>query len=855
VVGIVLVSHSRTLADGIAELARGMGDAGDGGAGEGASGHVPIAVAGGIDDPEHPLGTDAVRVQEAIEEVWSEDGVLVLMDLGSAVLSAEMALDMLPDDKRGKVRLSQAPIVEGAVAAVVASKLGESLERVAEEASGGLAGKAAQLGAPALEPASSRAHDDVGAAMEGDVLTATLRIDNPLGLHARPAARFVQTAGRFDADVTVRNLTAGRGPVPARSLNGVATLGVRQGHEIEVAVRGPQAADAMGAVRDLVERNFDEPLTLAAPPPPAPAPSEAASREATPLRPGTELRGLPASPGIALGSARRFRIPDLRVPEEPAADRDDELRALDEAIDASRRDIVRTRETVAARGADYDAAIFDAHLLFLDDEALVEPARRDVVNEGRNAADAWNRAAERLREQWASLEDEYLRERAGDLRSVADQVLAHLLGVERPLPTLAAPGILVADDLTPAETAGLDREIVLGVATGLGGPTSHSAILARSLGIPAVVGLGPSLAAIQEDTKLLLDGDAGSLRVDPSQDEVQEAERRRDGEVQAARQARAAAALPAVTRDGARIEVVANVGSPKDVPTAVEAGAEGVGLLRTEFLFLEADHVPDEEEQEAAYRAVAEALDGRPLIVRTLDVGADKPLPFLPRRLEANPALGVRGLRLGLARPEVLETQLRAVLRVAVDHPVRVMFPMVATSQELREAIVVLDRARDVLAGRGATVPQRVEVGVMVEVPAAALAASTLAPDVDFFSIGTNDLAQYTMAADRGNEQVAALADAMHPAVLRLVHATVEAARDCGRWVGVCGELAGDVVATPVLVGLGVTELSMAPASIPFVKEAIRDLELPEAQALAQRVIDLDSAAAVRSMARDALGG
>jgi phosphocarrier protein FPr len=384
---------------------------------------------------------------------------------------------------------------------------------------------------------------------------------------------------------------------------------------------------------------------------------------------------------------------------------------------------------------------------------------------------------------------------------------------------------------------------VTGIATAHGTATAHAAILARALGLPAVVGLGEAVLAIDEGTAVLLDGDAGTILLDPPDDVLRDASERRERAAQRTARARERAHEPGATRDGTRIEVFANLGSAAEAARAVELGAEGVGLLRTEFLFLDRATLPDEDEQAETLREIARALDGRPLVVRTLDAGADKPLPALPMPPEANPFLGVRGIRLTLERRDVLGAQLRAILRVAADHPVKVMLPMVATLSEI-------DAARDALAqarsDTGIDVP--LEFGIMVEVPAAALTATRLAEHVDFFSLGTNDLTQYTMAAERGDERLAPLLTGPQPAVLRLVAQTVDGAAAHGRWVGVCGELAGDPPTAVLLAGLGVTELSMAPALVPEVKEALRGVELAQAQAAARQALDADSAAAARAL-------
>jgi phosphoenolpyruvate-protein phosphotransferase/dihydroxyacetone kinase phosphotransfer subunit len=823
VVGIVIVSHSHRLAEGVSELAREMGGP-----------DVRIETAGGLDLPDHPIGTDAVLVQRAIERAWSDDGVLVLMDLGSAVLSAEMALELLGPHggRREKILLCEAPLVEGAVAAAVTAKMGGSLEAVAAEARGGLAGKLAHLGTG--EPEA----DLIGEAPpEGQTVSVALNVRNRHGLHARPAARFVQTAAAFDARVRVRNLTNGRGPADAASLNGVAMLGVSKDHEIEVSASGPGAAEALQALQALAARDFDE---TQEPEPPA---DSGDGQRVVSAAPEGSLQGYPASPGVAMGRARRFQVPELEIPADEAADPQMEGAVLERAIAAAREDIAHQRDLVAARAGEAQAQIFDAHLLFLHDEALLGPARRAINEARRTSARAWHDAVQHTAAAWDALEDDYLRARAADLRSVGAQVLAHILGQPMPEPVLATAGILIAPDLTPADTAGLDRERVLGIVTAHGGPTSHAAVLARSLGIPAVVGVGELLAGVSEGTALALDGGTGVVYLDPDPALVNRLRGEQHERDQALDAARELARSPAVTIDGVVIEVAANVARPQDVSAAVTAGADGVGLFRTEFLFMGRDDMPDEDEQTAAYTAAAEALDGRPLLLRTLDAGADKPIPYLGQAPEANPFLGVRGIRLGLQRPALLDTQLRAIVRVSLEHRLRVMFPMISTLEEVRQARAALDRARAALGARA-----ELEVGIMVEVPAAALTAGLLAAEVDFFSIGTNDLTQYTLAADRGNEHVAALTDALHPAVLRLIRSTVEGARGHGRWVGVCGELGGDALATSLLLGLGVSELSMSAPSIASVKQAVRATDADAARRLADRALGCATAAQVREL-------
>ena len=832
-VGLVLVSHSAQLAEGAADLARAM-------AGE----EVRIVAAGGMAPPETALGTDAVRVAAAIEEAWSERGVLVLMDLGSALLSAEMALELLPEEHRKRVLLSAAPLVEGAVAAAVTSRLGEPIERVASEATSSLDAKRAQVGGPS--EASAAPADEPGPVLPG--VETRIAVDIPLGLHARPAARLIRATAGLNAQVLAGNATTGSAMVTARSLNALAGLQVREGHELLVKASGPDAQKAIDALRALAARRFDEPaVTRDGPPATAPAPPTA--RPLPPALPPTglegELRGVPASAGIAIGTLQFLEEADLTVSDAEAGDPAEELQALELAVTAARRDLEQLRDQTRTRSGSYEAEIVDADLLFLEDPELLEPTRAAITERRLTAARAWSEVSLRLGESWDRLEDPTMRLRAADLAGVSRRVLHRLLG--RPAPVLRRRGILVARDLAPTDTAALDPARVMGIATAGGGPTSHSAILARALGIPAVVGLGDALLAMAPGQSALLDGGRGTLVLDPPAELVRRARAQAREEQRRAARAAAAAHQPAVTRDGVVIEVAANVGGAEEASRAVEAGADGVGLLRTEFLFMEAGSLPGEEAQERIYSEIATRLEGRPLTIRTLDVGADKPLPYLRSVHEDNPALGLRGIRLGLAQPEVLIAQLRAVVATARRSPVRVMFPMVSSAGEV-------DAARALLTEAAGAEPVSLEVGVMVEIPSAALSAAQLAERVDFFSLGTNDLSQYTLAADRGNAEVAALADAFHPATLRLIAATVRAARARGRWVGVCGELAGQIEAVPLLIGLGVRELSVAVPAVARIKEAVCAADSGACVRLARRALRLADGSAVRGLISGASG-
>jgi phosphocarrier protein FPr len=824
-IGIVIVSHSATLANGVRELVEQM-----------TQGVVPVAVAGGIDDPENPIGTDAFKVQQAIETVFSEDGVLVLMDLGSALLSAETALEFLTEEQRARVRLCEAPLVEGALAAAVQATAGSDIDQVIAEARGALAVKAAQLEVSDLEVAPSPASPIAAT----PATERYLIIRNRLGLHARPAARFVRTAARFQADISVRNVTQEIGPVNAKSINQVATIGARQGHEIAVAATGPEAETSLAALAALVEANFGESEADFEPTTDTPQPVSPAQ-----MAEG-ELSGIPASPGIALGPAVIYKAAPLAVPEHPVDDPQAEWQRLDQAIEVAKEEIRTLQRQATAQVGDYEAAIFDAHLLFLDDPVLVDGARQQIFDQAINAEAAWQTIIDALVADYQALDDPYMQGRATDVKDVGQRVLKLVAGVAPVALDFSEPAILVASDLTPSDTAQLNPDQVLGICTELGSGTSHSAILARALGIPAVVGVGPGLIEVAEGTRLGLDGQQGRVWIAPDIEMQARLETRRVEWVAALQAAKAAARQPALTRDGRPVEVVANIGGLADIKVALEYGAEGVGLLRTEFLYLDRTTAPSEAEQVEVYQNLARALGTRPFIIRTLDIGGDKPLSYLDLGQEENPFLGWRAIRYCLDRPEILKTQLRAILRASPGHQLKIMFPMVATISELRAAKQVLAQAQAELRQEKLAFDEAIEVGLMIEVPGAVVVADKLAAEADFFSIGTNDLSQYTMAADRTNARVAKLADPFQPAVLRLIAQTIEAAHAAGIWAGLCGEFAGNPLAVPLLLGLGLDEFSMSALAIPAVKQAITRLTLDEARTIALAVLDLDTAEAVR---------
>ncbi len=799
-VGIVVVSHSARLAEGAVELARAM-----------ATTAVEVAVAAGIDDPRHPLGCDPLRVREAIEEVDGGDGVLVLMDLGSAVLSAEFALGLLEPEDRDRVLLCDAPFVEGLVAAAVAAMSGAGLGEVAGHARAALQAKREHLAGPGREPVAAVDAPPVGDGPALPDAVATFTVDTPHGLHARPAAAIVRSAGRWRATAVLRNLSTGTGPVPATSLNGILTLEVRQGHLIQVDAGGPDAAALAADLRALAHRDFDQ--RGPAPLPAAPAVSAQVGAG------GTRLAGLTGAPGLGVGPASHLTRPVPGGGGQAAAPPEQDKQRLRAAV-AAVADAVR--RTVADHPDAQVAAILQAQLLALADPLVVETAER-LVDAGHPAAEAWRLACDELIGRIGGLDDAYLAARAADLSALRDEVVARLDGAgERAELT----GVVLGHDLSPMQAASLDPVKVVAVVTAAGSPSAHSTMILRASGIPAVVAVGPAVLAVPGGTTLVVDADAATVETRPSPGALAEAAGRIARREAGRRAAGPGAALPAYTRDGVRVRVVANIALPADARSAAAAGADGVGLLRSELLFAGHAALPTEDEQVALYGRICAELSGRHVVLRTLDVGGDKPLAYLDTAPEANPFLGLRGIRLTLRRPELMVPQLRAALRtVAAGHPLRLMLPMVSVAEEIHRTRELLGRARADLAAEGVDGSGRLPLGIMVETPAAALKAATLLAEVDFVSIGTNDLTQYTLAAERGNADVAYLLREWDPAVLRLISTVATAADEAGVPVAVCGAAAEDPRMVPLLLGLGVRELSVSAPNIAAVKDQVRRLD------------------------------
>lgn len=565
-----------------------------------------------------------------------------------------------------------------------------------------------------------------------------------------------------------------------------------------------------------------------------------------------KITGVKASAGIAIGKAFLLTTPDLQINTVAIEDPANEIQRFQEALARAKNDlegiVLRVEQEMGTDHAD----IFKAHLLVLEDPELVDTVKDKITSEKINAESALNDVAQAFIGLFEQMDNEYMRERAADIRDVTKRVLSYLLGVPfAGLGELTEEVIIVADDLTPSDTAQLDRRYVKGFVTDIGGRTSHSAIMARSLEIPAVVGTQGITREVQPATLIILDGHEGIAIIDPSEEEIADYKRKQaDYETQKAELAKLVNDKT-ITLDNHHVELAANIGSPEDVAGAIANGAEGVGLFRTEFLYMGRNDFPTEEEQYLAYKHVLEHMGDRPVVIRTLDIGGDKHLSYLALPEEMNPFLGHRAIRLCLDNQELFRTQLRALLRASVHGNLKIMFPMIATLEEFRQAKAILEEEKKSLVNRGIVVSDQYEVGIMIEIPAAALMADQFAREVDFFSIGTNDLIQYTMAADRMNEKVAYLYQPYHPAVLRLLHNVIKAGHAQNKWVGMCGEMAGDPIAIPILLGMGLDEFSMSAGSILPARQQLSRLSVEDAAKQMDMILQMSTSAQVEAFVKE----
>ncbi len=672
----------------------------------------------------------------------------------------------------------------------------------------------------------------IGADVIPDWPHRSVVLANAHGLHARPATHLVNLTKSFQGDIQVA-VDEGNF-VSAKSLTRLLALGCKRGQTLRfIAEPETDAVEALDKVILAVQQGLGEEVE---PIQSSEIKVEQSSEIPSHSKPLSANTGIAASSGLAFGPVHVIK-PKVYQYERMGLSVKAEKEKLDIALHAVKNNI---HQVIAKSEVAEIKQIFQAHLEMLDDPDLINGVYQKI-NLNLSAPAAWHEHIEAAAKEQAALPDRLLAERATDLRDIGDRVLAQLCGeviIEEP----KEPYILIMYDVGPSDVARLNKDRVAGILTAVGGASAHSAIVARALGIPAIVGAGDQVLDIEQKSSLLINGDTGAFILNPNAQQIEQAKQERELQKKIREEAERHSQEPAITLDQHQIEIAANLGRVQATPHAVECGAEAIGLLRTELVFMAHSSAPSEATQEADYRIVLDALAGRPLVVRTLDVGGDKPLPYLPIAEEENPFLGLRGIRLTLRQPELLRQQLIALLKAADDRPLRIMFPMIGRVEEWRAAKAILDEVK-------ATYPcADLQVGIMIEVPSAALLAPILAQEVDFFSIGTNDLTQYTLAIDRGHPILSAEADGLHPSILQLIDQTVKAAHKHGKWVGICGELAADPKAVPILMGLGVDELSMSPNSIPLVKAQIRTLNYSQAQVLAKRALECDSATAVRQL-------
>jgi phosphotransferase system enzyme I (PtsI) len=563
------------------------------------------------------------------------------------------------------------------------------------------------------------------------------------------------------------------------------------------------------------------------------------------------IKGIAASDGVAIAKAYLLVEPDLSFDNEKVANASAEVEKFQNAINTSKIELTKIRNNAEQNlGAD-KAAIFDAHLLVLDDPELIQPIEDKIKNDQVNAPTALTEVTDQFISIFEGMDNEYMKERAADIRDVRKRILANLLGVELPNPSMIDESVvIIGNDLTPSDTAQLNKEFVQGFVTNIGGRTSHSAIMSRSLEIAAVVGTKSITDEVQQGDMIVVDGLTGEVIVNPTDDEVIAYQNKRERFFEDKKDLQKLRDEESVTLDGSHVELAANIGTPNDIKGVLENGAEGIGLYRTEFLYMGRDQLPTEDEQFEAYKEVIESMEGKRVVVRTLDVGGDKELPYLNLPDEMNPFLGYRAIRLCLDQPDIFRPQLRALLRASAYGKLNIMFPMVATIQEFRDAKALLEEERANLKQEGIEVSDDIELGIMVEIPSTAALADVFAKEVDFFSIGTNDLIQYTMAADRMSERVSYLYQPYNPAILRLVKQVIEASHNEGKWTGMCGEMAGDEIAIPLLLGLGLDEFSMSATSILKARRQIKELSQSEMQELANRAINAATSEEVQTLVK-----
>jgi multiphosphoryl transfer protein len=834
-IGLLLVSHSRALAEAAVDLIRRT-----------VSPTISIAAAGGVGETHSEIGTDAIDIQQGIQSVAQPDGVLVLMDMGSAILSAEMAKDLLGDSIN--VRLCSGPLVEGGIAAAVQIQAGSPIADVVAAAQRSLLPKQDQLGevTPVAEP------NGAPAAAEESFESV---LENVYGLHLRPVAALIKTLGTDAKNVQIENVTGRRGPIVAASLVEIARLQAKKGDTIRFRLSGPNTAHVRKEIESFLERLSSEdgqPLS----------PATAKQDSASPVP-------IPVSAGLAVGRALFSDRLDLKIPDtrpNTPAEIEAECHRLTAATGAAEQNVAQRVAKFSSALAPAEAAILEAQQLILSDGLLLAKSQERIRSKAANAAAAWFETLTEVAEDQAGAADEYLKQRAIDFREAASAVVQQLIGQTNQFANLNEDCVLVCAELNPTLIDQIQSTRITGVIELGGGSLSHGAILARSIGLPVIANAAGSESMLRSAKIVAIDGSTGQLLVNPAPEVIQEWRQREANFRELQKQAVQLSQTPAVSSDNIAFLIAANAGKRRDVELALGNGADGIGLFRSEFLFDQFHTLPSEEEQLAAYREALEPISGDSrstaacpsassrefsVTLRLLDIGGDKPLPFLSPGKESNPFLGVRGLRLLLRHPEFLESHLGAILRLAELFSIKLLVPMVTSVDEVFRLKQHLEKAHQSLNARKLSHRWPIEIGAMIETPASAVAFDQMIEHLDFASIGTNDLTQYVLSAERGNPQLEEFADSLHPAVLHLCRDVIALANYRALPISICGEIASDPVAVPLLAGLGLRVFSVTPTAVPTIKAAIRALSLSEITP--DRVADLlkrQSAAEVRQALR-----
>ena len=846
--GIVIVSHSRALAKSLCELARELSGK-----------DIPVAYAGGVEGKDEAFGTDATDIMDAVESVYSEEGVIIFADMGSALISSETALDFIDPDMAANIYISSAPLVEGVLSSAVQCGIGSPLKLSVSEAEESLIQKIeylkkekADLSPPENTVSiSSNDRNSKSIISHSELETGKFIIRNKNGLHARPAAKLIKAFSDSGCRSEVTNLTKNRGPVNGLSMNRLSTLEILSGDEILISADGDEKActSLFSNIQKLVDDNFGE--------------DEEAfvDKEIFPAGAGTkeylnskknenisgktgskkadngkdnksadEKRGLVIlSKGIAIG---KIYLADSAVLDETAdftEKPDDEITKLENAVDRVKSEIKRTSGQVKNRLSDDKMQIIETHLFILDDPDLKEETVEKIKNKKYTAAYAWSLSAKTIIERYENLENEYLKIRSADVRDAASRVLKYLKA-DKKNENISADenyipegAVVAAEKLTPSQILNFDPDRIGGILLSENITTSHASILAKSLGIPAIGGY-EKISLLREGDKIGIDAVNCIVYPDPDKKTEKYLLDAEKSFLSERKKLQTESLEPAYTKDGKRIKICANISSLSEAEAAVNNGADGVGVLRTEFLFLEKNTPPTEEEQYKFFSSIFKIMEGRPVTVRTLDVGGDKIIPYMNLPVEDNPFLGMRGVRLYENFKNLLKIHIRSMLRAGYENDLKIMIPMISQYNECRKTYDLINEIHKELEREKIPHIWPVEIGIMIETPSAVIMSNELAGISDFFSIGTNDLTQYVLASERGNPSLFSYSDPYDPSVLRAVRNTIHAAESAGIEVSLCGELGGDPDAASLLIGLGLTSLSMNPFKIPEVKKSVRNI-------------------------------